>query len=470
MSDRISGSRLARQLAGWDGKDGALHTLLAHAIRELIRSGAIARATTLPSQRELAQALAVSRTTVGHAYQELGDEGWISTHHGSGTRVRTTALRSGPLAEDDRLGTYAIPSESFDLSSGVLSTSPLLRRVLRSNWDQDLRRLSSNDRFMPWGINELRVAVAHYYAEVNTPTEPDQVLATNGSHHALTLLVSCLLEPGDTVLVEDPTYRGALDVFSRRGVNVVGIACDDDGPIPSELIAAIRKHTPRMIYTIPTAHNVTGITWSPRRREQIADSIRQFGVPLLDDGSTADLHSGPHPGHLASLLPAELSITIGSLTKLFWSGLRVGWIRATEPVLKAALNARVTSDLAGSIPSQVLTSACLPIANDARTLRRKELGHTRTLATSLIKDWLPTWEFDESRGGACLWINTKVNSVQLASRLRRNNILIVPGPDFSPCDNWQTHVRIPLGDPGLLEEAIPAISKTVGILNFDEDM
>lgn len=461
MAKRITASMLSRQLSGWDADEGALHSLLACAIRKVIRSGAIAPKSTLPSQRELAQVLAVSRTTVGHAYQELADEGWIVTRHGSGTRVRATKLRSGPLSEDDRLGTYTAPTGPLDLSSGVLQTSPLFGNALRSRWVQDLRRLSFNDRFMPWGIDELREAVAQYYTDLETLTEPAQILATNGSHHALTLVTACMLEPGDTVLVEDPTYRGALDVFSRRGVKVIGVDCDDNGPIPGELATAIREHSPRLIYAIPAAHNVTGVTWSPRRRRQIAEIIIQTGVPLLDDGSTADLSAGDHPGHMASLLPDNLTITVGSLTKLFWSGLRVGWIRGPEPLLKAALNARVTSDLAGSIPSQLLTATCLPTAPEARTLRRSELIPASRTAETLLSEWLPSWTFSPYHGGACLWVDTGIDTVALASRLRRENILIVPGSEFSPIDRWRTHIRVPLGNPGLLEIALPRMAATV---------
>lgn len=456
--ERIPANKLARQISGWDHGDGPLYTLLAGTLRNIICSGAVAAKATLPSQRELAQVLAISRTTVGHAYQELADEGWITTQRGSGTRVRTTRLRSGPSAPADRLRTYVTPSAPLDLSSGVLLTSPLFRNILRTSWVQDLRRLSVNHRFTPWGIDELRQAVAQYFVEVETPTKAAQILTTNGSHHALTLIADCTLEPGDTVLVEDPTYRGALDVFGHHGVKVVGVTCDDEGPIPGELRTAIRKYSPQLIYVIPTAHNVTGVTWSLQRRQQIANVIVESGVTLLDDGSTADLDAGAHPGYIASLLPKELTITIGSLTKLFWSGLRVGWIRGPTPLLKAALSARVKCDLAGSIPSQILTANCLPSASDAREYRRTELLLARKSAGALLKQWLPSWEFTASRGGACLWINTRTDTVALSSRLRREEILIVPGSDFSPSDGWRTYLRIPLGNPDLLEIAIPAIS------------
>lgn len=458
---RIGPSQMARHVTGWDLGDGPLHALLATAIRERITSGDLGAGAVLPSQRELARVLAVSRTTVGNAYDELIAEGWLASRQGAGTRVRTGRLRSGQLAQGDRMRTYAAPAEPLDLSSGVLASSPLMNQVLRTNWSAELHGLLKIDRFLPWGVDQLREAVASYYAETHLLTEPEQILATNGSHHALTLLADCLLERGDVVLVEDPTYRGALDVFGRRGAQVIGVPVDACGIDPGELRLAIRKHQARLVYVLPTAHNVTGVTWSRSRRERVAEVVADTGVLLIDDGSTADLARGEHPGYIGALLPAEQSITIGSLTKLFWAGLRVGWIRGPGALLKAALEARVTADIAGSIPSQVLTAACLPLAEAARDLRRVELDHHRDLAARLMREHLSGWTFDSAQGGACMWVDTHQDAVALASRLHRERIVLIPGSDFSPGDNWGSHLRLPLGRPDVLYQGISAVARTL---------
>ncbi|MGD8216152.1 PLP-dependent aminotransferase family protein [Aestuariimicrobium sp. Y1814] len=460
-SQRVSSSQLARNITGWDLGEGALHRLLADALRERITSGDLPTGAMLPSQRELARVLAVSRTTVGNAYDELTSEGWLSSHRGAGTRIRTSRLRAGPLAQGDRLRTYAAPAEPVDLSSGVLPASPLMGQVLRGNWDQELRGLLRVG-FLPWGVDSFREEVASYYDELGLPTTPNQVLATNGSHHALTLLVDCLLEPGDVVLVEDPTYRGALDVFGRRGVQVVGVPVDAGGIDPGALRLAIRKHQPRLVYVLPTAHNVTGVTWSAMRRQQVADVVTDSGVLLVDDGSTADLAPAEHPGHLGALLPEAQSLTIGSLTKLFWAGLRVGWIRGPAEVLQAALEGRVTADIAGSIPSQVLAAACLPLAAAARELRAVELAHDRQAASLLLQEYLPDWTHDPNAAGACLWVDTHQDTLVLASRAHRERVQLIPGSDFSPSDGWRSHVRLPLGRPDVLARGIRALSRLLG--------
>lgn len=457
---RVGSSRMARHLTGWDAGDGPLHAQLAAAIRGQVETGMLPQGAILPSQRELARVLAVSRTTASTAYEALRSEGWLASRHGAGTWVRTNRRRTGPDWHGDRLGSYATPELPLDLSSGALAASPLMSKVLRSSWTTELRRHLVLDRFVPWGLGYVREAVAQYYTETAVPTNDQQILLTNGSHHALALVAECLLEPGDVVLVEDPTYRGALDIFARRGAQVLGIPVDAEGIDPGILDRAIRKHKARFLYVLPTAHCVTGTSWSHNRRQRVADIISATGTLVIDDGSTADLHAGEHPGYIASLLPAQQSITLGSLTKLFWAGIRVGWIRGPRQLLQAALEVRLTSDLSGSLPSQVLTAACLPLAEQARELRRHELDHARETTSELLVTHLPGWTTEPGRGGACVWVDTHRDTAALASRLRREQIVVIPGTQFSPSDNWRTHIRLPLGRLSDLEDAIARIAVT----------
>lgn len=463
----LGAQQMARLLAGWDMGAGPLHSLLSRALRDQVASGALAQGTVLPSQRDLARVLAVSRTTVGTAYDALTDEGILASRHGAGTRVRTNRVpglveAAGPPAHPDRLGTYVDPELPLDLGSGALPASPLMSRVLRGHWTTELRGRITLDRFLPWGLEEVRTEVAAYFAATGAPTDPSDVLLTNGSHHALSLVAARLVEAGDVVLVEDPTYRGALDVFQRRGARVVGVPVDEEGPDPLALRRAVRRHGARLLYVLPTAHNVTGRTWSPERRARIAEEVGRAGILVVDDASTADLHGAEHPGYIAPLLPPAQSLTLGSLTKLFWSGLRVGWLRGPSPLLQSILAERVTTDLAGSIPSQVLTGACLPLAAEARLHRRDELHAARLAARNLLTAHLPGWNVEEQHGGACLWVDTHVDAAALSARLRRERILLVAGTEFSPGTSWSTHVRLPLGRPEVLRAAVPVIARVIG--------
>lgn len=454
---RIAPTSLARQLADWDVANGCLHVQLSDAIRSLLVDGGLPPGAILPSRRELARVLAVSRTTVGTAYDTLREEGWLSTRHGAGTRVRMSTRRQAPDWHGDRLRTYVTLDSPLDLTSGALGASPILRRVLREDWTAELREALLLDRFVPRGLMSTRQAVADRYTLDGHSTTADQVVITNGSHHGLSVVADVLIQPGDVVLVEDPTYRGALDVFGRRGAEVVGVPCDAEGPDPLALEHAIRRRGARLLYALPTAHNVTGVTWSPARRRHVAAIVADTGIHVLDDRSTADLAGEDPPEPLGAHLPDDLSVSVGSLTKLFWSGIRVGWIRAGTRLIEAAVDRRLTTDLAGSIPSQVLSNALIPLTAEARALRHTELSRTRTLATATLATHLPEWTIAGFPAGACLWVDAHCDTVSLAARLARQHVAIVPGPNFSAANNWGTYVRFPLGRPDTLAKALPLI-------------
>ncbi len=456
--DRISTAQMSRLLLTWQTAAGSsLHDQLAASLRSLVAAGALNPGTVLPSQRELGRILAVSRTTVAVAYDTLRDEGWLESRQGGVTWVRSVSARNNPAWQGDRLASYTHDSE-LDLTSGAMPASPVLGRVLRGDWAADLRRLLAVDRFIPAGWSVLRERVAQSFTAQGLQTESDGVLITNGAHHALTLVAECLVGAGDTVLVEDPTYRGALDVFGRAGARVVGVPTDSEGIEPTALARLIRQHRPRLLYVLPTAHNVTGVTWTPDRRAAVAHIVTEAKVATVDDASTADLHAGPFPRWLGSMLPPELSVTLGSLTKLFWTGLRVGWCRGPASLLEAMLRDRLTTDLAGSLPSQVLGAECLLVADEARALRIQELDAVRTTVLSLLATHLPLWRAWPSSGG-CLWVDTGQDATALCATLRRDQILLNAGPTFSPSDGFETFVRLPIGRAAALDAAIPRVAR-----------
>lgn len=457
--ERVSTAQMSRLLATWELAEGtSLHEQLAAALRELVSAGALRPGTILPSQRELCRILAVSRTTVAVAYDTLRDEGWLESRQGGVTWVRSVSARNNPAWLGDRLTSYAEGDSALDLTSGAMPASPVMARVLRGNWVWELRRLLAVDRFIPAGWSVLRERVAAEYTAQGLATDADSVLVTNGAHHALTLVAECLVGMGDVVLVEDPTYRGALDVFGRAGARVIGVPTDVHGIDPFELERLVRQHRPRLLYVLPTAHNVTGVTWSAERRAEVARILTDARLTTVDDASTADLHAGEFPGWLGALLPRELSVTLGSLTKLFWSGLRVGWCRGPAALLAAMLRDRLTSDLAGSLPSQVLVAECLRVAGEARQLRSQDLAAVRAGALELLATHLPHWRPWPAPGGGCLWVDTGEDATALAATLRRDGILLNAGPTFSPTDGFETFLRLPLGRPAALAAAIPRIT------------
>ena len=464
-SSRVGAPALARLLSGWDEADAPLHTCLTDAIRRVITAGGLPEGAILPSQRLLAQALAVSRTTVATAYNDLQEEGWLGARQGGATWVRQPNPVRHASWQGDRLTSYAKIRGPIDLASGSLLASRLLPRILAGPWLRDLTAMLDTDGYAPAGWSVLRERVAGYFGTLGLPTSPDQLIITNGAHHSLSLAAETILGAGDVVLVEDPTYRGAFDVLGRLGARVVEVRTDEEGIDPQHLKAQIRRHRPRLLYIIPAAHNATGITWTDERRAAVAQVAAEADLLVLDDASTIDLQidlpRGQPVGPLGIELPDHLSVTIGSATKLFWAGLRVGWVRGPRQLIDALLRTRLALDLTGSLPSQVIAAECLDNIVEARILRRAELMQYRAEAVALLAEYLPQWSY-RLADGSSLWVDTGMDATSLCARLRRRGILLNAGPTFSACGGFATHVRMPLGHRGALLAAVPEIAEMLG--------
>src|SRR5262249_39919551 len=193
-----------------------------------------------------------------------------------------------------------------------------------------------------YGLPVLREAIARRYTERGLPTAPEQVFVTCGAQHAFDLLLRCLVSPLDPVLVESPTYPNALDALARARARAVAGGLAREGWDTEAFVAALRQSLPRLAYLMPDFHNPAGHLMSARDRAALATAAAATGTRLVIDETFAELSLGDGepalPAPLAAWDPAGQVITIGSMSKAFWAGLRVGWVRA-EPGLAAQLQA-----------------------------------------------------------------------------------------------------------------------------------
>src|SRR4051812_16535536 len=209
------------------------------------------------------------------------------------------------------------------------------------------------------GNPELRAAIAARMTARGLATEPDEVLVTSGSQQALTLVATVLLEPGDVVLTEEPSYLAALQAFALAGARVVPVACDDEGLDPDAVAAAAAEHRPRLLYTIPTFQNPTGRTLGLERRRALAAVAERQGFWLIEDDPYGELRyrGAPLPS-LATMPGAEdRTLALSTLSKVAAPGLRVGWVRAPAAVRRALVVAKQAADLHSSTVDQA-AAAC----------------------------------------------------------------------------------------------------------------
>jgi DNA-binding transcriptional MocR family regulator len=438
---------LADRLGRWSAGRGPLYLLLAGRLRTLIDDGELRSGTRLPPDRRLAKALAVGRSTVVTAYDLLSAEGRVVRRQGSGTRVAgSAALPPRETTHSPAFLQLLEPDGDVIALACAAPTTPPPEVVLA--YQQILPELAAADGdigYRPTGHPLLRRAVAERYRERGVPTDPEQILVTGGGQHALSLLARALLQPGDRVLVEAPTYPGALEAF-REAAAITRTAPPGLGAVTPAALA----------YVVATYQNPTGAVLSALARRTLVESARRAGVPLIDDEVLTDLGfpgTDPPPPPLAAY--DESVISIGSLSKIVWGGLRVGWVRAPSPVIARLARVRAVHDLGGNIPAQLAAAWLL---RDLHTLRERitqqRKGSHDVLVTELTER-LPEWEVPTVSGGQTLWIRLPYgDGTSFAQRALRHGVAILPGAGLDASGGSIDYVRISfVADPGSLREA-----------------
>ncbi|MGA4506944.1 PLP-dependent aminotransferase family protein [Propionibacteriaceae bacterium G1746] len=452
---RMDSAVLSRLLQSWTDEASALPEALAAAMIGLVDDGLVPPGITLPPQRELAAVLGVSRGTVAAAYVALGERGYLIAQQGSGTRVRSGRVASKHVGEGRFFSFTNAPAEVIDLSTGALPASAVARRVLASGPPPDLAHYLSTDGYFPAGLPVLRQAIAEQLTRDGLPTVPQQVLVTAGGQQATSLAVRHLISSGDLALVEDPTFRGAIEALRAFGAHVEAVPLRR-GVMDVELLRRAATRRPAMIYCQTGVHNPVGSTAAMPARRELAAVLNVIGAPVVEDCCSYDLTRRGGPARtLVGLVDPELLISMGTLSKLFWGGLRVGWMRAAESRVRAVVELRKAADLATSVVDQLYGVAMLRHVDDARAERRGQLGRQLAATEQVVRRFFPGWTWSSPAGGTGLWIDTHADAQALAERAKRVGVKLVAGPSFSAHEGQRTMLRLPVWhEPEQLAQAL----------------
>ncbi|WP_433461504.1 PLP-dependent aminotransferase family protein [Spirillospora sp. CA-128828] len=454
MSTRyVSGPHLAR-LLGDVSRERPVYAALARSVRGLVLDGRLALRTRLPAERDLAAALGVSRTTVTTAYDRLRDEGYIESRQGAGSwtalpPVRMSAADPATAAQAGHRFGRAHPAPDdpsfIDLGCATPGAPAIFGEAVAAAVDE-LPRYSSGPGYEPAGLASLRQVIADGYAARGVPTRADQIVVTTGAQHAFTLLSELLIEAGDAVMVERPTYPHALGALRRRGARLVPVGVNEGWDV--ELAAgAMRQAAVRMAYTIPDFHNPTGHLMSADDRAALVDAGRRADAFLVCDETFADLAHDPEAPReppLASYDAGGRVVTIGSASKLLWGGLRIGWIRTTAPLARRLVLAREPFDMASPVLDQLIVRELLLRVEEVRAERAESLLRGRDALAAALRELLPGWEFRLPAGGMSLWARI---GAPVASRLteasERLGVRVVAGPVFGADGVLEDYLRLP---------------------------
>jgi DNA-binding transcriptional MocR family regulator len=445
-------------LGSWRAGHGPLRERLTGALRSGIETGELAPGLRLPPERTLAAQLAVGRGTVVAAYEALRDLGLLERRQGSGTVVRSEAgaLASGRAAElatalQRNLLFRGLASGGDDgavdlIGTHAPATEPVRDALRLATAALDTDVLSAHHGYFPLGYSPLRRGVAAHLTALGLPTSEDEVLITTGAQQAISVVATCLVEPGAVVVVEDPTFPGAIDAFRTAGARILTVPVTSAGVDLDALAATLADHPVRAVYLMPTFHNPTGCVLPEAGRRRLAALAKAYDVPVIEDDAVAELSLGDHaPAPVGAHAGGAPVLTIGSMSKLFWGGLRVGWIRGPRPLIAQLGRVKAVADLGSSMVSQAIAVALLARAAETRELRRRELSETCDLLGGLLARRLPGWTWRRPEGGVSLWVRLPFGSASDLARIAAGHgVAIVPGSVMSARSAFDDHIRLPL--------------------------
>lgn len=461
----IGASTLARDLGRWQpdevrrsaGRRPA-YRALADAVRLLVSDGRIPLGVALPSERDLAVALDLSRTTITSAYAVLRDDGYLVSRQGSRSTValpdRAAPPRSAPVR-----------GPIVDLTCAAMSAPANAIHAAYVDALGDLPDRLDTHGLEPLGLPVLREAVAQRYRDRGVPTDPDQIMITAGAQQALVLVFGLLLGPGERVLVDHPTYTNALEAIRRRGALPVPV------PLPLEtrgwdldgLRVAARQSAAKLAYLLPDFHNPTGFCLDEAGRAELVRIAADTRMTLLIDETMADLGlDAPTPTPVAAFARGTRAdvVTVGSMSKSFWPGLRVGWIRADSSTITALLAARSALDLGTAVLEQLTAARLLADADRILPGKRAQLRERRAALIDALADELPGWRCDPGPGGMALWVQLpQPLSTAIAATAPGHGVQVPAGPRFGVEGAFERYIRLPYAlDPESLRLGVRGLA------------
>jgi DNA-binding transcriptional MocR family regulator len=438
----LPASTLSGLLGEWADGTGPAYRVLAERLRLLIADGRIMPGSRLPSERELTEALGVSRTTVASAYRSLRDSGYLTSRRGSGS---VTALPSKIGPELGRHHAPGIDTDGlYDFTCAAPAAVPGIGTAVASAAGE-LPMHFATPGYHPQGLPVLRSEIAAAYGERGLPTSADQIIVTAGALAATSIAVRAITQIGDRVLTESPTHPNSVDAIRRSGGRVVAVPMSPGGWDLPLLEATIRQTAPRAAWMVVDFQNPTGFLMSAADRQRLARAFARSRTTAIIDETLFELSLDGQemPPPFASYDPDGV-ITVGSVSKSFWGGLRIGWMRVPEALVARVLDARASMDLGAPVLEQLVVADLLRRRATLLPERRASLAQRRDALAEAVSAELPSWKFRLPSGGLSLWceLPEPVGS-SLVGVAQRNGALLVAGSRFSPDGGLESFIRLP---------------------------
>ena len=446
---------LARLLGtAWHQAGGPRYQALAGAVTTLRDDRRLPPGSRLPSERDLASGLGLSRTTVAAAYATLRDAGVVRSRRGSGSVVLAAPAPAAPVPHVLDLGRASLSSPDGVAQAAQEAAQDLVAHLAGQGYD-------------PAGVPALRHAVAARYASRGLPTTVEQVVATDGALHALGLLVGLLVRPGETVVVESPGYTSTQHLLRRAGARLLPVPVTPAGWDLDLLEETVTRTAPRLVVLAADFSNPTGALLDAGGRARVAALATRTRTTVVVDETFADLAldvAAPCPVPAAG--PdgqSEHVVCVGSLSKSVWGGLRCGWVRGPAPLVAAVARRRAEVDHSGPPLGQLLGGRLLDGLDDALPERLRDVRRRRATLARAVAEHLPDWEVPLPAGGLSTWARLPADlpAAALVARAPARDVRVVGGDDCAvEPGSLEDGLRLPFTlPPEQLQDAVRRLAR-----------
>ncbi|WP_394788481.1 PLP-dependent aminotransferase family protein [Rhodoferax sp.] len=422
---------------------------IADSLQKAITARDIPASQTLPSIRVLAAQLGVSAYTVSSAYAHLVAQGLLSARHGSGVQVAARSIRPEQIVRSaSQTPTYDWPwllGEKQRQGSGMLELSG---SALPADWGEArlvskaLKTICSRSAALadapaePYGYAPLRTLVQQRLARLHVDCALDQIVITSGATAALSLIINTLVQPGQYVLLDEPTYFGLHVMLRIRGARVVAVSRLPTGPDFAALQSAVQTYRPVLYFTQTALHGPTGTSYSSGDVARLAGFARDHALQLVEGDYYVDLDENPR-ARISAFDQLASSIYVGACAKSITGPARIGYLACAHPLAREISALKLVSGLANFQFQERVATQALGDPECARNLRsiRQKLDQARgaTLA-ALHQHGLSC--FGPPTGGKYAWVRHPdfPDATQLAESAYAAGLVVAPGKVFSPGD------------------------------------
>ncbi len=373
-----------------------------------------------------------------------------------------------------RISQLEIPPDMIDLGLGQPGLDLLPLSIVKQSAEDQLAR--EDPSFLAYGIEQgngyFRKALADFLGQqYGCAVAPAELFVTAGASQGLDLICTLFSRPGDTILVEEPSYFLALRIFADHGLKVVGLPMDENGLVIKALEDELKRHKPVFLYTVPAFHNPSGVTLAADRRERLLQLSRKHHCLIVADEVYHMLSYGPQPPPppIAAHIKSGSVLSLGSFSKIMAPGLRLGWIQADAQIMKGLTGCGLLDSGGGLNPfaSAVICSA-IDLGLQQTQLSRLKNTYTKRkdVLSRAFREHLPTSvRFAEPGGGFFFWLEFPegIDTEKMLVEARKKNVGFLPGVKFSSSGGLRNYARLSFSFYGIpqLEEGVRRLAPVI---------